>query len=70
MKAYIVTTGSLFGLLALAHVWRIIAEWPRLLHEPAEIIVAAMGLVAAVLCVWAWRLWRSGADQPKAGAAA
>ena len=34
MKAYLVTTGTLFALLALVHLWRIIAEWPRLATDP------------------------------------
>ena len=31
MKAYVLTTGFLFGLLTLAHLWRIIEEGPALL---------------------------------------
>ena len=59
MKAYLVTTGSLFALLALAHVSRIIGEWPRLLHDSGEIIEAGIGLLAAGLSLWAWRLFRA-----------
>ncbi len=51
MKAYLVTTGSLFGLLALAHVWQIIDQWPRLLHDPSDLLEAGIGLVAAGLCL-------------------
>ena len=29
MKAYFVTTGILFGLMAVVHVWRAIVEWPH-----------------------------------------
>ena len=59
MKTYFVTTGILFGLLALVHVWRIIGEWPRLLTDSGEILEAAIGIVAAALCIWAWRLFRA-----------
>lgn len=58
MRAYIATTGFLFGLLALAHLSRIVGEWPRLLHDPGEILEAAIGIAAAGLCYWAWRLFR------------
>ena len=34
MKAYLMTTAILFGLLALAHLLRTIAEWSRLAVEP------------------------------------
>jgi len=70
MKAYLVTTGSLFGLLALAHVWQIIDQWPRLLHDPSDVLEAAIGLVAAGLCLWALRLLRSRAGRDAQGAAA
>jgi hypothetical protein len=58
MKGYLVTTGSLFGLLALAHLWRLIVAWPRLASSPAEILEAGIGVAAAFLCLWAWRLYR------------
>jgi len=31
MKAYLVTTGAIFGLITVAHLRRIIDEWPHLL---------------------------------------
>lgn len=56
MKAYIVTTGVVFGLIVLLHIWRAVAEGPQLAREPFFILVTA---IAAGLCVWAWRLvWR------------
>jgi hypothetical protein len=30
MKAYVMTTGAVFGLITLAHILRIVAEGPRL----------------------------------------
>jgi hypothetical protein len=57
MKAYLITTGSIFGLLALAHVARTIAEWSRLATDPWFAVVGpGIGVVAAALSVWAWRL--------------
>ena len=46
MKAYIMTTGAVFGLITLAHLLRIIAEGPRLfprlhrgpLHQPVRVV--------------------------------
>ena len=55
MKAYLMTTGSVFGLIVLAHVWRVIAEGPHLVTDPWYILLTA---AAAALCVWAWRLLR------------
>jgi hypothetical protein len=52
MKAYVMTTGSVFGLLVLAHVWRVVEE-VHLARDPAFIFTTA---IAAALCVWAWRL--------------
>lgn len=55
MKAYVMTTGALFGLLTLAHVWRIIEERPLLATDPWYVLVTG---AAAALCLWAWRLLR------------
>jgi hypothetical protein len=55
MKAYLMTTGSVFGLIVLAHVWRVIAEGPHLVTDPWYILLTA---AAAALCVWAWCLLR------------
>ncbi|HEX4600106.1 MAG TPA: hypothetical protein VH116_01835 [Gemmatimonadales bacterium] len=53
MKPYVVTTGTVFALFALLHLWRFVAEWPHL-----SIAAAGIGVVAAGLSVWAWRLLR------------
>jgi hypothetical protein len=55
MKAYLITTGTVFGLLTLAHIWRIVAEEPQLAREPWFILITT---VAAALCLWAWHLLR------------
>jgi hypothetical protein len=52
------TTGSLFGLLTVLHVWRIIAEGPQLARNPWWILITLAG---AALAVWAWRLLRLAA---------
>jgi hypothetical protein len=55
MKAYVVTSGSVFGLLVIAHIWRVIEEGPALARDPWYILVT---LVAAALSLWAWRTLR------------
>ncbi len=55
MRAYLLTTGIVFGLLTLAHLWRIAAEGAHLLTNPWWV---AITLGAGALAVWAWRLWR------------
>ena len=55
MKAYVITTGVVFGLLTLAHIWRVFAEDRRLATDPAFVIIT---VAAAALCLWAWRLLR------------
>jgi hypothetical protein len=55
MKAYLLTTATVFGLIALAHLWRVMAESTALARDPSFILIT---LVAAGLCVWAVRLLR------------
>ncbi len=43
MKAYVITTGAVFGL------------GPALLKDPFYIVIT---IAAAALCVWAWRVLR------------
>jgi hypothetical protein len=61
VKAYLITTGVLFGLIAVAHLLRTVAEWSRLAADAWFYLEGpGLGLVAAALSVWAWRLlWRS-----------
>jgi hypothetical protein len=60
MKAYLITTGAVFGLLTLAHIWRVVAEEPHLAREPWFILIT---VVAAALSYWAWRLLRLSSRQ-------
>lgn len=55
MKAYIMTTGAVFGAIVLAHIARVFAEGPRLLTEPSWVLLT---VAAACLSLWAWRLLR------------
>jgi hypothetical protein len=56
MRTYVMTTGAIFGLIVVAHAWRMVVE-PYLATHPSYI---ALTLVAALLALWAGRLaWRS-----------
>lgn len=49
-------TGAVFGLLSLAHLWRIVVE-RHLVTDPWFILIT---VAAGALCGWAVRLlWRS-----------
>jgi hypothetical protein len=55
MKPYLMITSAVFGLITVAHIWRIIAENPHLAVEPWFVLLT---LAAAGLCLWALRLLR------------
>ena len=55
MKAYIITTGAVFGLLTVAHIWRVLAAEPHLAKDPFFVVIT---IIAASLCVWSCRLLR------------
>ena len=60
MKAYLISTGSLFGLLAILHVWRVIAEWPRPINDHGFALLMLITIVLpGALSLWAWCLvWK------------
>ena len=43
MKAYVMTTGAVFGLLTLAHIWRVIEEGPHLAKQPWWVLITVGG---------------------------
>lgn len=55
MKAYVMTTGAVFGILTVLHLWRFIEEGAPVAKDPWYV---AITLVAAALSLWAWRLLR------------
>ena len=61
MRAYLITTGSIFGLIALVHLARTVAESHRLGSDPWFYLEGpGLGLLSAALSLWAWRLlWRA-----------
>jgi len=55
MKAYVITTGTVFALVFAAHIWRAAAEGPAPARNPVFIVTTG---AAAALVVWAWRVIR------------
>ncbi len=55
MKAYVMTTGAVFGLITLAHVLRVVAEGPRLATDPFFVLLTVL---STAFCLWAWRVLR------------
>jgi hypothetical protein len=55
MKAYVMTTGAVFGLLTVVHLWRVIEEGRHLATDPWYVVIT---IVAGAFCLWAWRVLR------------
>ncbi len=55
MRTYVMTTGVIFALLVVAHVWRLFAESASLAADPFYILIT---LAAGLLSVWALLLLR------------
>jgi hypothetical protein len=55
MRAYLAITGTLFGLLFLLHIWRVIAEWSGFNSGAGVVLLTAM--IALGFAVWAFRLF-------------
>jgi hypothetical protein len=53
MKAYVMTTGTIFGLITLAHIWRAIVEGSHVATDPFFVVLT---IAAAALSLWAGRL--------------
>jgi hypothetical protein len=55
VKAYVITTGVVFGLLTIAHLLRIVGEDPGLAADPFYMAITA---ASGALCIWAVYLLR------------
>lgn len=53
MKAYVIITGTIFGLIFVLHTARMFAEGWHVATEPTFLILT---ILAAALCIWACRL--------------
>jgi hypothetical protein len=61
MRAYLQISGSLFGLIAVGHLLRLLRHWPVYLGgHPVPLWASWFGLLlAGGLSVWAFRLARA-----------
>lgn len=58
MRSYLRISSALFGLIALAHLLRLLRHWPAEIAGrgvPSWVSVVAL-VVTATLSIWAWRL--------------
>ena len=57
-RAYLVISGSIFGIVAILHALRLINQWPLQLGPwSAPMWGSWVGVIATViLCLWAFRL--------------
>jgi hypothetical protein len=55
MRAYILTSGAIFGLITIAHLVRMVLE-RRLVPDPVFILLT---LLSAGLTIWAWSVLRA-----------
>jgi hypothetical protein len=55
MRAYVVTTGVIFGLIVVVHIWRLFIENFAPLTDPAFVVLTAL---AVGLCAWSAYLVR------------
>lgn len=60
MRVYVATTGVLFALLAVLHVWRAVAESASLARDPWYLVIT---LAAAALSIWAMLVLRRTAPR-------
>jgi drug/metabolite transporter (DMT)-like permease len=59
MKAYLIITGTIFGLLAALHLWIAFTEREKVTTDPGQFAsVLILGVLSGGLAVWAWRLLR------------
>jgi hypothetical protein len=57
MKAYLIVTGLIFGVMTALHIWRATAEWTPSLGYVAG--MAALITIPAAFSAWAWWLLRN-----------
>jgi hypothetical protein len=57
MKAYLITTGTVFGLITAARIWRVAVAGMPPAKDPVFIALTA---ASAGLCLWACRLLKPG----------
>ena len=64
MRTYVTTTGVVFGLVTVLHVWRALVEGPHLATDPVWMLIT---LAAAAFSLWAFSLLWLSHGRPGAG---
>jgi len=65
VKAYLLTTGTIFGLFAAGHVFELVAEWRPPASDPWFTVGMALIIgVSGALSVWAFRLLKGIGSSP------
>ena len=59
MKAYLMTTGVVFALLTIAHIWRMMSEGG--FHGDRDPWFILITLISAAFAIWAFQLLRKTA---------
>jgi NO-binding membrane sensor protein with MHYT domain len=55
MRSYVITTGVVFSLLVVLHIWRVVVEGTQLMRDPWWVLITA---AAAGLSIWAFAVVR------------
>jgi hypothetical protein len=53
VRAFVITSGIIFGLITLAHIARIVFENPELAKDPVFMLLT---VATGGLSIWAWRV--------------
>ena len=61
MRAYLITTSAIFGLLVVVHIWRMVVE-----AGVSNPWFLGITVLAAAMCGWALSLLRHQRDAPRA----
>jgi hypothetical protein len=60
VKAYLLTTGTIFGLFSVWHIAELIMRWRPPASDPWFIGgVALIAVASGGLSIWAFRLWKA-----------
>ena len=65
MKAYLIVTGLIFGLITVLHIWKATAEWTATPGYVAGMV--ALVALPAAFSAWAWCLLRKLSNSQNKG---
>ncbi len=60
MKTYLIITGTIFGLIAVGHVFELLFHWQTLTTDRWFTLgVTLIIIMSGILCIWAWVLLKA-----------